>query len=472
MLSVSEACNVIKEATISISYNINDKSVISCPIHEACGETLASDIFATIDNPTLNRSLMDGFVLRFEDWAQGTRSYNVLGICKTGELPTDFAKITNDTTSHCHGSNGNGNGKIFEITTGACPPDGFDCVVPIEDVVINNDHRDSIRSGDGDGDGDDNTNGNIGNNYVITLSKNLILQQWQYIQMSGSDFKSGTHLLYKGQILNSSHIGILASLGYSNVPIFQKPKIAIITTGDELVDIDQVPKSHQIRRSNAYVLKASLFDYGYKNVDLFHFPDNKQTITDGFKLLEDKYSFYILTGGVSKGRFDFIPEILKNLEMEIVFHRIKQRPGKPLLFARKNNSLIFALPGNPISALVSLYRYILPTLMIYHNANLNINLGNDNISYNRHNNLQNIWQNTRNFHLRATLSEEIASDGKMTYYNPISVQIIDSCFLAKILPWKTSGDLGAWNNSDGFIELQEGQKHFSKQDTVPLYTWR
>src|SRR5690606_27568315 len=174
-------------------------------------------------------------------------------------------------------------------------------------------------------------------------------------------------LLKQHSVLNGPRIGIAKSVGHLQIKCEKFPRVNIISTGDELVDVDVTPLPHQIRRSNVYALKASLERFGYQDVTLSHLNDDIEAIKNHYHDAKDRFDYLIYSGGVSKGKFDFLPSTWKELGVTEYLHGVAQRPGKPLWFGadEKSRTYVFGLPGNPVSSLVCLHRYLLNQKTIF-----------------------------------------------------------------------------------------------------------
>lgn len=288
-------------------------------IAETLGFVAAQDVICDCLISPFDNSAMDGFAVKHQDLQNGTVEMQVVG--------SSFAGDTIAT-----GDNG-----AWEIMTGAGIPDGYDSVVKIEDVTI----LKANTSGRPERIEINQTNFDIGNN----------------IRKAGQDFAPNDVVITKGQIINAAHISALATIGKQQITVFKKPSIAIISTGKEIIDDADLPlKSGQIRNSNAPYLMATLSLMGYEAFYAGTIADEIAEYETCLTELIGKYDVIISTGAVSMGRHDFIPESLAKLGAEIIFHKCKIRPGKPILFAKFNaqKTYYFGLPGNPISTSVGL----------------------------------------------------------------------------------------------------------------------
>ena len=222
----------------------------------------------------------------------------------------------------------------------------------------------------------------------------------------------------------------------------------MISTGDELVEVHEQPEPYQIRQSNAYALKSALQDFGYQKVTQYHVNDDKAQLIECLGNALSTSDILILTGGVSMGKFDFVPEVMQQLGIKVLFHKVKQRPGKPFWFGKSSeNKVVFALPGNPNAAVICFYRYVIPQLC-------------------RSSGEKKIRQQY------ATLSENVRFEKALTYFLPVILDYgKDGRTIATPIKIGGSGDYGALGCSDGFVEIDEDQDCLSKGQALPLYRW-
>ena len=345
---------------------------------------------------------MDGIALCFETWKkEKLSSFPIQGIQAAG---TPALKLENST--------------CIEVMTGSTLPLGCDCVIPYEQI--------SLKEGN------------------AILEKGLEITQGQNIHKEGSDYKKGDLLLEKGQKVNSPLMGVLASEGKTLVEVEETPRLAIVSTGDELVPVQEVPLNHQIRLSNPHALKAELKNSIQKNADIFHLKDDAKDI---FSMLEDiieKYEVIIITGGVSKGKYDYVPSVLADLGVQKIFHKVKQRPGKPFWFGKKEKGPhVFGLPGNPVSCLVCLRRYVIPFL-----------------------------KQRQELPQKVVLQEDFSFNKDLTLFMPVTIQSNANGKLeASLQKTNGSGDYFSLAKSDGFIELPQEKNKFFRGETFSFYQW-
>ncbi len=309
MISVPQALRLVQNHTKKT------QRIINLPIDKALGYVLAKDIISPIHMPPFRQSAMDGYALGSleED------NFIVSGEVKAGDF--EDANI--------------GKGQAIRIFTGAPVPNGTKAVIMQEKVEVS------------------------GNRITIQAP---VLPDIN-IRPVGEQIKKGELALSQGTILTPAGVGYLASLGITTIDIYQKPSIAIITTGNELIPPGEPLEHGQIYESNSAMLYSALTQSGfsditgYKVIDEYDATKNliHQTILD--------HDVILVSGGISVGDYDFVGKALRALEVEEVFYKVKQKPGKPLYFAKKQEKIIFALPGNPASSLSCFYVYVLPALL-------------------------------------------------------------------------------------------------------------
>lgn len=311
MISIQEAEDII----LSHVFQSVEETI---PLELALGRVLFSDLKSDTDLPPFDRVMMDGIAIRFADWQNGQRRFPVHGVQQAGET----AKVLAPESA-------------LEVMTGAICPQGADCIVPYEEIELTNEafiQSDSLKMG-------------------------------QHIHTKGSDKKQDDVLVKAGTKLNAVHLMIAASAGNALLVVHSQPRIHVFSTGNELVEIDQSPTHFQIRRSNVYGLKFLLEKEGLLCSDS-HIMDDKDSIAKSLEKTLQENDVILLSGGVSKGKFDFIPEILQELGIEKLFHGVAQKPGKPFWFGQGRGKLVFAFPGNPVSTMVCATRYLIPWLRV------------------------------------------------------------------------------------------------------------
>jgi molybdopterin molybdotransferase len=357
----------------------------------------AFPIYADRSYPPFDRVMMDGIAVNYDEFSQGRRVFQIAGVAPAGEAQ----KILSD--------------KVFclEVMTGAPLPNGTNLVIPFEHL--------KIESG------------------IATIVKDLSRERFENIHAAGSDCLEGELVLKAGSALNGPHQGIASSMGVKLLTSVT-PRVMIISTGDELIDVEQTPLAHQIRRSNVHALKYSLELNGFSDVFIDHLNDDPEAIALHYQKYAHDFDLMIYSGGVSKGKFDYLPNVWVEMGVTKHFHEVAQRPGKPLWFGtdEKNHTTVLGLPGNPVSSLVCLHRYLIPGREIF-----------------------------------VRLSEEVVFKKDLTYFLPVVLEShSDGSLWAKPLKIKNSGEFTALADSDGFIELPADSSVFKIGEAFSFYSWR
>jgi len=308
----------VSEAKQSILNNIEPLTPVTIALQEAAGLVLAEDVFAFIDIPAFNQSSMDGYAFRYQDFAQA-KTLEITGEVAAG-VNTTFEDLT---------------GKAVRIFTGAPVPEGADTVVMQEKVKTNN--------------------------------KSLLIEDGQIIKGSnvrpaGAEIKSGGLALKKGTFLSPAAIGFLAGIGVSKVKVFPKPTVTIIVTGKELQQPGMQLQPGQVYDSNSFMIKAALLQLHIFTVEIRFADDNIEIVQKALENALQTSDVVLLTGGVSVGDYDFVVQATELCGVEKLFHKVKQRPGKPLYFGKKESKIVFGLPGNPSSVLTCFYEYVIPAV--------------------------------------------------------------------------------------------------------------
>ena len=376
------------------------------PLDEAVGGTLAQNIVAERDHPAFDRVTMDGIAIRFDDWQGGTRSFNVNGRQGAGQPPVPLREEN----------------RCVEVMTGASLPTDADTVVPIERIDINE--------------------------ATATIAEDYTPSRWQFVHRQGSDHPQGSTLLQPGMIIAAPETAVLAGSGYAEVEVARIPSVAVISTGDELVGVGGQVEPFQIRSSNDRAIQAVLRRAGYREVTRARFKDDRELLAREVKSLHDGHDVLILSGGVSMGKYDYVPLVMRDLGIEVVFHKVRQKPGLPMWFGvSETGKPVFALPGNPVSTLVCLVRYVIPALA---HAQGQLVLGAEKVK----------------------LAREVEFTPDLTYFLPVRLTWDSSgqCF-AEPQPTNTSGDFTSLACTDGFVELPRGPDLYPQGFAARLFRW-
>jgi len=382
----------VAEAEALIAKHIPDRPVENVAIDDAVDLILAEAIQAERDQPPFDRVTMDGIAVASQAWTAGRRSFAIAGVQAAGV-----------SALKCPDSNA-----CIRVMTGAVRPEGVDAVIPVERIKI-----------DGE---------------TAIVDDEAVVEPGRFIHSQGSDRKSGETVLEAGVRIGPAEIAVLASAGRAQVATAAPARIAVVSTGDELVSVDSTEIApYQIRSSNDLAVAASLRRSHLANCSRTTLPDDPKQILAAVSRLHEENDILILSGGVSMGDFDFVPAVLKQLNAKVVFHRIEQKPGKPMWFGMSGEGKpIFALPGNPVSTLLCMTRYVVPALRVA--------LGLKPAAVER-----------------ARLSKAVSGPKHLTYFVPILLDWTDDGIeLAEPRPTNTSGDFSSLAATDGFLELQSG----------------
>jgi molybdopterin molybdotransferase len=279
------------------------------PFQDALHRVLAEDIHADMDMPPFDKSAVDGFACLMSDII--SRTGNPLTVIET--IPAGYLPEKPITPGQCS-----------KIMTGAIVPEGADCVVMVEDTKPAFDDK-----------------------VYITCEKTA-----KNICFKAEDVRKGEMVLEKGTIIRPAHIAILASVDGVNPLVAVLPRVAVISTGDELIEPGGSPGKSKIRNSNAYQLLAQINEIPAKGIYCGIASDMPESLCDIISSAFSKSDVVILTGGVSMGEFDYVPDVMKKSDVEILFKSVAIQPGRPAVFGKRGDQFIFGLPGNPVSSFV------------------------------------------------------------------------------------------------------------------------
>ena len=394
------------EATQSILEAISPFEATHVSLDEAAGRVLHQTVVAERDQPPFDRVTMDGIAIRFASFAEGLRAFNIQAAQYAGD-----PVITLNADANC-----------IEIMTAAVLPTGTDCVIPVERI----DTQEAI----------------------ATIADDYLPIHLQFIHPQGSDYVKGHEILQAGEIISPAHIAIIASCGLDVVAVSEHPTVSVISTGNELVPAGEAIAAHQIRMSNGPALAAMLTQQGFTNVLQEHLPDDRDTLNTKLAVLLEKSNVLVLSGGVSMGKADFVPQVLKNLGVRLVFHKISQRPGKPMWFGiGPGGQAVFALPGNPVSSLVCCRQYVIPALLKASGR-------------------------TEASRVYAVLGEDFSFKAALTCFLPVRIDSeTDGRTIAIPVATNTSGDFSALGATDGYVELPLEQSVFRAGEVALLHLW-
>ena len=392
MISYREAYRIVLE-------HIMYCDIESVRLSESNGCILAEDIYADRDFPPFDRVTKDGIAIQYKTYENGIREFNVQEIAAAGESQKELKD-----PSSC-----------IEVMTGAILPKNTDTVIMYEHLNIKNG----------------------------TAKVEIVPEKGQDIHAQGSDKEKGALLLHKNQKINAAEVGVLASVGKATVRVKKLPKIGVISTGDELVAVEKTPAAHQIRKSNSFTLESVLKVEMIDSKKL-HFNDLEKELTTGVEHALNEFDVLLLSGGVSKGKFDFLPKVMEDLGVTKLFHRVKQRPGKPFWFGnhREKKCTIFAFPGNPASTFANYHIYFLPWL----SKSLGKSIPNH----------------------RVVLNEAFENKTDLTRFVRAQVKLEDGMIKATLVNANGSGDLTSLSTSNGFIRI-EPSTNYEVGEVLPFY---
>ena len=380
--------------------------VESRPLASLAGAVLAQLVRAERDQPPFDRVTMDGVAIACAAWRAGVRRFRVAGIQAAGRQPLERGE--EDT--------------CIEVMTGAVLPRGCDCVIPVE----------LLNAADG----------------WVEIADEATIEPLANVHTRGLDCREGDLLLGPGTRLGAPEIAVLASAGLPRAEVRADPRIVVVSTGDELVDPGEPIEGWQVRRSNSSALRAALALRGFHRLAEDHLPDDAGVLRERLAAHLATHDVLVLSGGVSMGRYDHVPAALRDLGVTEVFHRVAQRPGKPMWFGvSAAGQPVFGLPGNPVSALVCLVRYVVPGLLAAIGAGAappeSIPLG-------------------ATFRVRPALS----------FFLPVKLEHSPLHGpMAMPRPTRGSGDFISLLGTDGFVELPPGPRDYPVGTVSPFHRW-
>ena len=393
MVTVDQAEQIIFDHLIHLTTEKVD-------ISEATGRVLRESIIADRAFPPYDRVSMDGIAIDFKAFEDGRKEFPIAG---TGAAGAPQIVLSNSAS-------------CVEIMTGAILPVGTDTVIRYEDLEI---QHGAAR---------------------ITIDN---VTKGQNVHKKGIDRQAESVIVKPGKRITPAEIGVLATVGMQEIKVLRSPSVCIISTGDEVIPVNQKPLPHQIRSSNTHTIASILGKQGI-TTSISHLEDDEEVIMKRLDTILTDFDVIVLSGGVSKGKFDYIPDCLARLGVVKHFHKIAQRPGKPFWFGSKDQrNFVFALPGNPVSTTLCTVRYLLPWLeqsQGISSAPEYVHLAND-----------------VDFKPDLTLFQQCLREP-----SPKGIFTADPVF------GHGSGDLASLTDSNGFVELPKGRNKYHKGE---LYRW-
>ena len=392
----------VEEARALVKAEVRAYGEETIPLHQGIGRVLRENWTADRDLPPYDRVTMDGIAISF-DGGISQSTIEIEGLAKAGDPRQTLLDPR----------------KCLEAMTGAVLPERTDTIIRYEDLEISGKE-------------------------VKILTE---VVKGQNVHTQGLDRKKGDLIVKEGTLLSAADIGVGASTGCHEISVATLPKVIVISTGDELVEINETPASHQIRRGNVYRIQAQLQKMGI-TCDADHLVDELDTIIHKLEGYLSSYDAVILSGGVSKGKLDYIPDALKACGVKKIFHKITQRPGKPMWFGQKEGgAVVFGLPGNPVSSFMCFSIYVAMWL----NETLGITMKAE----------------------RAVLSDDVEFKPDLTYFLEVSLsQDASGMLLAHPRKGNGSGDLANLVEAEALIELTKGRDLYKAGEVYPIFRYR
>ena len=371
----------------------------SVPLMECISRVLREDVFADSDSPPFDKAIRDGFAVRSDDVMEIPATLSVIGESRAG------------LASNVHVQKG----QCCEIMTGAPLPSGANAVVMVE-----NTERLSQSS--------------------VRICKSV--RENEGLLRLGAESRNGDRVLTAGRRIGLADVGLLASSGKSSVLVSRKPRVAIVATGDELVDVQQLPGPSQIRNSNSYTIHAQVLDAGAAPHELGIARDNVEDLRTKIRLgLE--HDILLVSGGVSMGKYDLVENVFADFGVEVLFDKIAMKPGKPTVFGHRGDTYVFGLPGNPISTIVSFHMFVRPLILFLLKS-----------------------ANTSPKILEASLDAPAKCDSQRASLLPALVRFEGGRYRIRTAPWKGSSDLVGLSRANALIVIPQREGSLEPGDNV------
>jgi len=387
MISVQEAFSILQN-------NLTVMPEVESSLFQARKHILSQPLFSPINMPPFRQSAMDGYALCLHD----ALTYEIIGEVKAGD--SHIVELLP--------------GQAVKIFTGAAVPDSAQAVIQIELVKAN------------------------GSQLIL---EELVKPETN-VRPIGEQISTGDSALEKGAELNAAAIGFLAGLGFTRVNVYQKPKVGIVVTGNELSKPGTSLEYGKVYESNGIMLQSALMDGFYDAVTLYEVNDDFENTKNKLNEALTTNDVVIVSGGISVGDYDFVARALKELQIETLFYKVNQKPGKPLFAGKLNGKMVFALPGNPAACLTCFYVYVLPTLNILSGAEANY---------------------------KQAILLSIAHDYKVKNTRAQFLKANIENGAAEILSHQASSMLNSFSVSNGLVYVPEGNYDLKKGDSVEVY---
>jgi molybdopterin molybdotransferase len=397
MVTVADAFKIVQSVIAKVE-------IEECNILASVGRVLAESVVADRDFPPFSRVSMDGIAIDVDFFKGKGQRYLIEGVQPAGAPPLSLKN----------------SGSCIEVMTGTVLPINTNAVIRYEDLEL----KDAVAQ--------------------VMLDH---VERGMNVHPRGRDAKQGDELLKPGKKISPAEVAVLASVGKESVRVFGFPKTAVVSSGDELVEIGDTPQPHQIRKSNTHALRAAMFEMGW-TTESFHLLDDQRLVKENLRTILENDDVIILSGGVSKGKFDFIPEALDSLGIQKLFHHVSQRPGKPFWFGTSadRSKIVFALPGNPVSTFLCFHKYIKPWILRSFGAEIET--------------------------VTARLTSDVKFSAPLTYFLQVRLEIKNGEFLAHPCAGGGSGDFANLKDVHGFLELPLEKTTFKAGESYPYVSFR
>lgn len=374
------------------------------PLARSLGRVLAEPVVADRDLPPFHRAIRDGFAIRSADWTAG-KEFEVVGEIRAGSC-------FNGTI---------GPGQAAQIMTGAPVPSGADSVVMVEYSRILPDSR---------------------------VALDQAVQPGQHVVAQGSEARAGEKIVPSGRRIGFAELALMAAVGCARPPVFRQPRVAVLATGDEIVPIDQQPGPLQIRDTNSLELSAQVAMAGGRAVQAKRAPDHLPELAEAVRAGLEADAL-VLSGGVSKGKYDLVKEVLRELGAELHLEGVAIRPGRPAVFGWCRGKPVFGLPGNPVSTMVTFELLVVPALDLLNGAEP---------------------RPLPVFPVR--LAEPLSEKEGLTHFLPARVEWTESGPQARAVPWRGSGDLAGLAQANGFLVVPMDRPSWQAGETIGVLARR
>jgi molybdopterin molybdotransferase len=397
MITVEEADRIIFEQTA-------DYGIETVPFELSLGRVLAEDVKADRDLPPFNRVTMDGIAVSYNAIENGISTFRIKSVQAAGNEPVEISEQN----------------ECVEIMTGAMIPGSTDTVIRYEDL--------ELRAG------------------LATLTTDEIAKG-QNIHYKGRDKKQDDLVATIGEVITPALIGIFASVGKTEVAVRKMPRVIILSSGDELVEVSETPSPYQVRKSNSHTLRAALKQKSIE-ADILHITDDKAFIKETLANCLTNYDVMLLSGGVSMGKFDHVPHAMEELGVEKLFHKVQQRPGKPFWFGRHpNGTVVFAFPGNPVASFMCMHRYFIPWV-------------------------QQVTRHQSEPPAFAVLDSHYSFELPLKCFLQVKLYNNELCqLMAKPVEGNGSGDFANLADADAFLELPIQKREFKKGQVFRVWSY-